>query len=243
MNAAGVFSMQASQAAATAPTTAPEAARIMVINPNSSRRVTAAIDRAVNDDGDSGTPRFHCVTMAQGPAGVVTQADADLAALLVTRWVEDHEDEASAFVVACFSDPGLATARARTRKPVIGIGEAGLLASLGMGRKVGVIAVAGPAIPRHMRYWRAMALDHRIAGERALDVSVEQSGDPAVAFERMREVGRELRDQDGADVLLMGCAGMADLREPLQAALDMPVVEPCAAAAALAVLRSRMASA
>jgi len=218
-------------------------APIMVINPNSSTLVTAAIDRAVNIGGDPASPRFRCVTLANAPLGIVTQSDADAAAVLTAQWVADHELEASAFVIACFSDPGLAAARERTRKPVIGLGEAGMLAALGMGQMVGVIAVARPSIPRHMRYWRMLALDHRVAGERALDVSVDQSGDPTVAFARMCKVGEALRDQDRADVLLLGCAGMADLRRPLQAALGIPVVEPCAAAAALAGLRLRMASA
>jgi allantoin racemase len=218
-------------------------APIIVINPNSSAVVTAAIERSVNTSDDPQRARLRCVTMTEGPAGVVSQSDADRAAVLTTQWIADHQAEASAFVIACFSDPGIAAARERSRKPVIGLGEAGMLVALGVGWRVGVIAVARPSIPRHMRYWNLLGLDHRVAAERALDVSVEQSGDPAVAFARMREVGQALRDQDHADVLLLGCAGMADLRGPLQAALGIPVVDPCAAAAALAELRSRMASA
>jgi allantoin racemase len=222
---------------------AAEISPIVVINPNSSTAVTAAIDRSVNTSDDPQRARFRCVTMTDGPAGVVTQSDADVAAVLTAQWIADHEREASAFVIACFSDPGIAAARERTRKPVIGLGEAGMLAAMGIGRRVGVIAVARPSIARHMRYWQLLELDHRVAAERALEVSVEQSGDPDVAFARMCEVGKALRDQDRADVLLLGCAGMADLRGPLQTALGIPVVDPCAAAAALAVLRSRMASA
>ncbi|MEP7299901.1 MAG: aspartate/glutamate racemase family protein [Caldimonas sp.] len=218
-------------------------ATVAVINPNSSALVTLAIERAVNACGASAQTRFDCVTMVDGPSGVVTQSDADLAATLTARWIADHEQEASAFVIACFSDPGIAASRERTRKPVIGLGEAGMLAALATGHRVGVIAIARAAIARHLRYWRLLELDHRVAGERAIDVTVEQSGDPAVAFQRMREVGAALRDDDRADVLLLGCAGMADLCAPLQEALGIPVVDPCAAAAHLALLRLRMASA
>jgi allantoin racemase len=213
---------------------------IIVINPNSSEAVTAAIDRAVNAGEVPQRARFRCVTMSDGPAGIVTQADADRAAVLTTRWIAAHDAEASAFVIACFSDPGIATARELVSTPVIGLGEAGMLAALAMGRRVGVIAIARPAIPRHLRYWALLGLSDRVAGERALDVSVEQSGDAGVALERMREVGRDLLEQDHADVLLLGCAGMADLRGPLQCALGVPVVDPCAAAASLAQLRASM---
>jgi Asp/Glu/hydantoin racemase len=230
-------------ATSTAGQSARAIAPIIVINPNSSTVVTAAIDRSVNTGDESQRARFRCITLADGPSGVVTQSDADRAAVLTAQWIADHEAEGSAFVIACFSDPGIAAARERTRKPVIGLGEAGMLAAMAMGRRVGVIAVARPSIPRHMRYWDLLGLAHRVAAERALDVSIEQSGDPAVALSRMREVGQALRDEDHADVLLLGCAGMADLRGPLQVALGMPVVDPCAAAAALAELRSRMATA
>lgn len=50
-------------------------------------------------------------------------------------------------------------------------------------------------------------------------------------------VGKTLRDAHGADVLIMGCAGMADLRARLEAACGLPVVEPTQAAVAMAVGR------
>ena len=56
----------------------------------------------------------------------------------------------------------------------------------------------------------------------------------------MIEVGETLRDTDGADVLVLGCAGMADHRNALSEALSMPVVEPTQAAVAMAVGRVRL---
>ena len=51
----------------------------------------------------------------------------------------------------------------------------------------------------------------------------------------MIEVGKELRDEDGADVVVMGCAGMARHRQPLEAALGVPVIDPTQAAVAMAI--------
>jgi Asp/Glu/hydantoin racemase len=56
----------------------------------------------------------------------------------------------------------------------------------------------------------------------------------------MTEVGQALRDDHGADVLIMGCAGMAPYREPLEKALGIPVVEPTQAAVTMAVGRVRL---
>jgi len=51
----------------------------------------------------------------------------------------------------------------------------------------------------------------------------------------MIEVGRALKEQDGAGAVVMGCAGMARLRMPLEQALGIPVVDPTQAAAAMAL--------
>jgi allantoin racemase len=79
-----------------------------------------------------------------------------------------------------------------------------------------------------------MGLTDRLAGERALGMSVaEAAADGTLA--RMEAVGRELVEQDGADVIVMGCAGMARHRGPLEAALGVPVIDPTQAAVAMAI--------
>ena len=52
-------------------------ARIVVINPNSSEAVTAAIDRAVAPLRMAGGPEIECVTLAEGPPGIETQAHVE----------------------------------------------------------------------------------------------------------------------------------------------------------------------
>lgn len=209
---------------------------VRVLNPNTSATVTEAIARAMTAGPGAETCRFECETAASGPAGIVSQEDYEQAGQTVVEYVALHREAADAFVVACFSDPGMAAAReAGGGKPVFGLGEAGMRAALGLGRRVGVVAIADVAIPRHMHYWERLGWRERVAAERALNLRVDQSGDPDVAWEALCRVARLLRDVDGADVLLLGCAGMADLRAPLENAMCLPVVDPCAAAAAEAV--------
>jgi Asp/Glu/hydantoin racemase len=80
-----------------------------------------------------------------------------------------------------------------------------------------------------------MGLMDRLAGERPINMSVAEaaSGDGALA--RMIEVGGALKDQDGAGAIVMGCAGMARLRTPLEDALGIPVIDPTQAAASMAL--------
>jgi allantoin racemase len=74
-----------------------------------------------------------------------------------------------------------------------------------------------------------------MAAERPLGISVAEAASGAGALERMIEVGRVLKDQDGAGAIVMGCAGMARHRKPLEQALGIPVIDPTQAAVTMAL--------
>lgn len=204
---------------------------IFVINPNSLRLATEAIAQAIAPFEGKANLHFEFVTFDHGPPGIVTLRDAERAAPLVTDFVEARKDEAAGFIVACYSDPGVFASREVAAVPVVGIGEAGLGQACEAGRRVGVIAISSKAIERHWRSYHAWGFARHIAGERAIDLAVDESGDENLALARLIRTGRDLRDIDGADAVVLGCAGMATLRDKVSQALGMPVVEPCAAAA------------
>ena len=211
-------------------------ARIILVNPNSLVTVTEAIGRAVEPFRHLPL-ELRCLTSTDGPPGIQNQAEADASIAPMAQLVRQEAATADAFIVACFSDPGLHGLRDLVPVPVLGIGECSVLTAMSIGTRVGVIAIAGAAIPRHLRYFRAMGVADRICGELALDMQVSQLADAELAFQRMATVGKTLRDAHGADVLIMGCAGMADLRARLEDACSLPVVEPTQAAVAMALGR------
>ncbi len=209
---------------------------LIVINPNSSEAVTAGIDAAMDPLRGLGTP-IRCVTLAEGPTGIESQAQADETIAPMLRLAASLEDQAAGFVIACFGDPGMHALRDRTALPVLGIQESAVMTALTLGQRFGVIAILPGSIPRHLRAFGAMGVTDRLAGDRALNLGVADLADPDVTRDRMIAVGQTLRDQDGADVLIMGCAGMAGYRAALAHATGLPVVEPCQAAAAMALGR------
>ncbi len=204
--------------------------RVLVINPNSNPQVTRGFSEALQPLRIAGGPEVECVTLADGPFGVETQEHVEQVSLPLWRMVVSRQD-ADAFVIACYSDPGLQVCREATTKPVFGIQESGILAALSRGDRVGVIALGPRSSARHLRYLRQLGLIGRLAGERPLNLSVAQSERPE-AVDRLLEVGAALRDADGADVLVLGCAGMARHRRALEAALSLPVIDPTQAATA-----------
>jgi Asp/Glu/hydantoin racemase len=208
--------------------------RILVINPNSNAAVTAGIGDALARLSLAGGPAIECATLAEGPFGIETQEHVESVVLPLSRLVAARCDVA-AFVIACYSDPGLQVCREATRRPVFGINECGVLTALARGDRFGVIAIAEPSVRRHVRYLRQMGLLERLAGERPLNMSVAETASDGQTLERMIEVGSRLRDGDGANVIVMGCAGMARHRARLEAALGMPVIDPTQAAVAMAI--------
>jgi Asp/Glu/hydantoin racemase len=215
--------------------------KILVINPNSSATVTRGIDEACEPLRIAGGPAIECVTLEEGPPGIETQQHVDAVVAPLVRMVTERERDYAAFVIACYSDPGLHSLRELTGKPVLGIAECGILTALTLGQKFGVIAILRQSIPRHLRYVGALGVADRLAGELPVGLGVAELADEGKTFGRMVEVGRALRDAHGADVVVMGCAGMARYRKPLQDEIAIPVVEPTQAAAAMAIGRVQLA--
>lgn len=208
---------------------------LFIINPNSSQAVTHGIDRAIEPLRAMGRA-IECVTLEEGPPGIESQAQADETIPHMLRLAASLEDRAAGFVIACFGDPGLHALRDRTAKPVLGIQECAIATAMTLGQSFGIIAILPASIPRHLRAMGAMGVQSRLAGDRALDLGVADLLDGATTKARIITVGRQLID-DGADVLILGCAGMAQYRMPLEQALGVPVVDPCQAAAAMALTR------
>ncbi|MGX1785627.1 aspartate/glutamate racemase family protein [Bosea sp. NPDC055332] len=213
---------------------------IYVINPNSTERVTREIDVAVAPLRMAGGPAIDCLTLAEGPPGIQSQRDVDGLIPALLKRAAGLENEAAAFVIACFSDPGMHALREQSEKPVLGIAESGVLTALTLGQRFGIVAMLQNSIPRHLRYLGAMGVMDRFAGDLPVNLTIAEMADDALTLGRMTTVGRTLRDTHHADVLVMGCAGMARFREPLEQELGIPIVEPTQAAVTLAIGRVRL---
>src|SRR5262249_24664080 len=149
--------------------------RIRVINPNSNENVTRGLDDAVAPLRFANGPEIVCSTLAEGPFGIETQADVESVVMPLQRLVQ-ADNSSDAFVIACYSDPGLHVCRESTTRPVFGISECGVLTALARADRFGVIAISQRSIARHKRYLLQIGLSDRLAGERPLEMSVAGTG-------------------------------------------------------------------
>lgn len=209
--------------------------RILVINPNSLQAVTDHLDAAMAPLRMPGGPAIECMTLTEGPPGIESQAHIESVVRPICRVVREREHDVDAFVIACYSDPGLPAAREATKRRVFGIAECGMLTALTLGERFGVISILATSIPRHLRYVRTLGLNDRFAGDLAIGLGVAELSDNAKVLERMIAAGKRLRDECGAATAVMGCAGMARFREQVEEAVGIPVIEPTQAAVSMAI--------
>jgi len=205
---------------------------IVVINPNSNTHVTDGLVDAVACFQYEGAPAIECLTLAEGPFGVQSQVDSDSVIMPLVELVKSRPD-AGAYVIACYSDPGLDACRSISPVPVFGIQDSGVLTAMARADSFGVIAISEASILRHRRTMARMGVMGRLAGEFALNMTVDESARGTNTFATLVVTGNKLRDQ-GAGAVVLGCAGMACHRAGLEAEIGIPVIDPTQAAVAMA---------
>ncbi len=208
---------------------------LRIINPNTTRRFTdrnLALGRAVAASGTI----VSSVQPEMGSPAVECHADEALAAVGVAEEVRLGErDGVDAYVIACFGDAGIQAAREIARGPVVGMTEAALFAAALIADRFAIVTLPRRTRIQAERVVRLTGLGHRCLPVRAIDVDVLDSDDdgPAVRDAVIAEARRAIA-QDGAEAVILGCAGLSALVAPLAEALGVPVIDGVAAAVKMA---------
>ena len=208
-------------------------ARVLVINPNSSAACGAGIDAAVTPFRSPGGPVIDVVSLPDGPPAILSWRDWHEAVGPLCLKVE--REPADSYVIACASDPGLEAVRALTSRPVLGVFRCGVAAALTRAERFGVIAIVEASRGRHLAAIRSMGVEQRLVGEAALNVSMEALLDPAAARGLLMDAAMDLVEA-GAGAVVLGCTGMAAHRAAVEEVAGVPVIEPCQAGVAMALL-------
>ena len=207
--------------------------RIHVINPNTTRSMTLKIGAAAKAAASPGV-EVTAVNPEFGPASIEGYFDE---AFSIPGLIEEigKARDADAFVIACFDDTGLEAARCATSAPVIGIGEAAFhMASL-IAAKFSVVTTLSRSIVPIEHNLAKYGLISRCARVRAAEVPVLALEEPGSDARRLieQEIERALAE-DGAEAIVLGCAGMTDLARDLARKAGVPVLDGVACAVSLA---------
>ncbi|HUZ63823.1 MAG TPA: aspartate/glutamate racemase family protein [Acetobacteraceae bacterium] len=206
--------------------------RILVINPNSSTSCSAGIDKAIAAFRLPGGPVVDVATLREGPPAILTWRDWHAVAGPLCDLV--GREPADVYVIACASDPGIDAVRAATAVPVLGVFRCAVAAAVARAERFGVVAIVDASKARHLAALRAMGLEPRLAGECAVNATMDELLDPAAGRARLASAAREVVAA-GAQTVILGCTGMAHHRAFIEDAAGVPVIEPCQVAVAQAI--------
>jgi allantoin racemase len=204
--------------------------RITVINPNTSAELTATITKAAQAVAGAGV-RVTGVHPAVGVPSVESHAEEAIAAVGVIEQVRAHQADTDAFVIACFGDTGVPAAREVATCPVVGMTEAALQTACLVAHRFVVITLPARTIAHSDRVVRALGLEHRCTVT-AVDVAVADL--VAGSTHLLDAFDEAARAADRAEAVVLGCAGLADLIDPLSDMLGVPVIDGIAAGVGIA---------
>ncbi|MGD2122654.1 MAG: aspartate/glutamate racemase family protein [Gemmatimonadota bacterium] len=203
--------------------------RILIINPNSDPEMTRAIQESAMAYAEND---FEVVTLPTpgAPRFLETYEDEVRSGPGMLEVLRKSEADFDAFVVACHSDSNLGAAREITEKPVIGIGEASMKLASFLGHGFSVVTTHQHSVPGKLLQVRAYHLQDLLVSIRAPDEGEEGWTDADLFMELSRRAVKE----DGAEVIVLGCAGMAGMDRKIQDRLNVPVLDGVACALILA---------
>lgn len=209
------------------------AMKILIVNPNTTASMTEKAGIAARAVASPGT-EVVATNSQDGPASIEGYLDVAVCVPGLLAEVQRHKD-VDAVVVACFDDTGVDAVRCLVDAPVIGIGEAAYHAASMIAPKFSVVTTLSRSVPGLEANLMRYGLDRKCARVRATDIPVLklEEGDPETLHKIKNEI-RNAINEDGAEAIVLGCAGMADLMAELSAEFGLPVVDGVASAVAMA---------
>ena len=201
--------------------------RILVINPNSSKEMTDSIRESLDRVRRPETELTVCC-VEEAPPAIESATDIAMSVPFLIEKVRWADAEAyDAVIIACFSDPGLEPAREVANILVLGIEQTTLAVATMLGHTYSILTPLSARIPSKEQDVRRFRLDPACASVRALDLTVAQTeADPELTKRRVTDVSRLAIEQDGAEVIILGCAGMVGYAEELERELGIVVLDP-----------------
>jgi allantoin racemase len=203
---------------------------IWVINPNTTRAMTVAIENCALAVVAPGTTVIG-VTPQSGPASIESHYDEAMSLPGVLAAIKQGEVEGvDGYVIACFGDPGLDAARELARGPVIGIAEAAMHTATHLGSGFSLVTTLARTMGRAAELAERYGMQRFCRGIHACDIPVLDLETNPDARKIVTEACREAVEADGSDVIVLGCAGMAGMCGPISAEVGVPVVDGVTAA-------------
>lgn len=207
--------------------------RIKIINPNTSEAMTAAIAATARQYSRQGT-EIVAVSPKSGPAAIDNYYDEVTASVGVLEEIKKGlTAKFDGFIIACFTDPALQASREISNLPVVGIGEASMLIACTIAHKFSILSMPKSSAASMQELLVRNGLESRCASIRLIDVPVSEIGNRLTETRKL--LLHEAREamEDGAEAILLGCAGLTGLDKEFEKELGIPTIDGVVAAVKL----------
>ena len=203
--------------------------RILIINPNSSEKMTADI-RASSEYAIDDEFGVEVISMKGVPEALESFNDYTLAGAEICKYISENQINgtlnADGIIISCVGDPGLFGAKEICKVPVIGVAEAALSTALLLGGKFSILAASEKAKP--MMEWMVLGygLNDRMASVETLSCNIDALINDKEKLCTLLQASCKRAQSNGADVLVLGCAGMTMVSDQSEEISSIPIIDP-----------------
>jgi len=199
--------------------------RLLVVNPNASHEMTQSIKACAQGYARPDT-KIVAMNPEKGPVSIEGFFDDAIAVETTLDLLIGQRGKFDAYIIACGADSGIFAAREIMEAPVVGIGEAGMLTACMLGYRFSILDALHREWPQMIDLVHRYGMKDRCASIRTLGMTVlETETKTGTVLHRLLEEARKAIDQDRAEVIVLGCAGMSGLDKAMEKSLGVPVLD------------------
>jgi len=167
------------------------------------------------------------IHIEKGPRSIETYYDEAMAVPEVLRIVREHKNKCDGIMIDCFQDPGVHAARELVDVPVLGPAETSISVASLLAPKFSVVSVLKNSGPMIELQAQKMGLRSRLAAAVGVEIPVlGLEKNRGKAIEEIARTAKWTIEECGAEIVVLGCTGMAGLAAAIQTKLPVPLIEP-----------------
>src|SRR6266404_909783 len=212
---------------------------ILLINPNTTASITALVLKTDRTFAQSGT-KLRAVNGTFGPRYIASRAAYAVAGHAALDAFANDRGPKDAVVLACFGDPGLVALKEVSDVPVVGMADASILQACSLGQRFSIVTGGERWKPMLEEFVAAQGMSARLASVRTVaPTGADIARNPKAALALLAKGCTACVREDGADVVILGGAGLAGLAAKLKPMVDAPLLDGVACAISMAETLAR----
>ena len=207
---------------------------ILLINPNTTQSITGLVLKTAQGFASPGT-KLRAVSGAFGPRYIASRVGYAIAGHAAVDAFANDRGSKDAVVLACFGDPGLAALKEISDVPVVGMADASILQACALGKRFSIVTGGERWKEMLEEFVASQGLSARLASVRTVaPTGADIARNPKAAMALLAKGCTACAREDGADVVILGGAGLAGLAAKLKNKVDVPLLDGVAAAISMA---------